>query len=302
MNIEQLENIVEVTKTKSFAVASKNLHITQSAISQSISKLEKELGVKLFTRSRSGTIPTSEGQIIIQKAFEIIKNIEEIRVEAQNQSDNHEGELRIVTIPIVMDSLVKMISSLIKDYPKVKFEISELGSNEIMNKISENKVDLGLIALKKDSFVKEKGICFEPFLEGKIVVGVGKNSPLATRKSITPQEMLEYPYVIYNEVYNREFLEHFSKTVGPVQLMFTTNNVSAILNALIDDIAITVGYDFSFFNAPSVSNGDIVTLEIKNYEQHPIVLGWVKSEKLRNSSFYQYFIDRLIQAFEEVNL
>lgn len=302
MNIEQLENVVEVTRTRSLSVASKNLHVTQSAISQSISKLEKELGIKLFTRSRSGTIPTSEGQIIIRKAFEIIRSIEEIREEAKNQSDMQEGELRIGTIPIVMDSLVKMISSLIKDYPKIKFEISEFGSNEIMNKIREDKIDLGLIAIKKDSFVRSNGICFEPLLEGKIVVGVGKNSPLATRKSITPQEMLEYPYVVYNEVYNREFLEHFSETVGPVQLMFTTNNLSAIINALIDNIAITVGYDFSFLNAPSVSNGDIVTLEIKNYEQQPIVLGWVKSEKIKNSSFPQYYIDRLIQAFEEENL
>ena len=58
MNFEQLEYIKEVIETKSMSIAAENLHVTQSAISQSISLLEKEFGVQLFKRSRNGTIPT----------------------------------------------------------------------------------------------------------------------------------------------------------------------------------------------------------------------------------------------------
>lgn len=77
MHIEQLEYIVEVTKTGSLSVASKNLHITQSALSQSIKQLEAEIGVKIFRRSSQGTIPTDEGKILIQKAKEVLNSLYE---------------------------------------------------------------------------------------------------------------------------------------------------------------------------------------------------------------------------------
>ncbi|WP_247900895.1 LysR family transcriptional regulator [Paenibacillus pabuli] len=55
MNLEQLEYVVEIAKTQSFSAASEHLHVTQSAISQSIHRLENELGMILFERSRHGT-------------------------------------------------------------------------------------------------------------------------------------------------------------------------------------------------------------------------------------------------------
>ncbi|MFJ8527537.1 LysR family transcriptional regulator [Bacillus sp. NPDC094106] len=73
MNLEQMEYIKEISRTQSISLAAKNLHVSQAAVSQSISLLERELGVKLFIRSRLGTTPTKEGKNIIRKALEIIK-------------------------------------------------------------------------------------------------------------------------------------------------------------------------------------------------------------------------------------
>ncbi|WP_438824973.1 helix-turn-helix domain-containing protein [Bacillus sp. JJ722] len=53
-------------KTKSFSIASQNLHVSQSELSQSILNLEKELGVQIFERSRLGAFPTDEGKVVIK--------------------------------------------------------------------------------------------------------------------------------------------------------------------------------------------------------------------------------------------
>lgn len=66
MNLEQLMYVVELSKSKSLSEAAANLHISQSALSQSITSLEKELGLKLFRRARTGTLPTAEGASIIK--------------------------------------------------------------------------------------------------------------------------------------------------------------------------------------------------------------------------------------------
>lgn len=111
MHLEQLEYIVEIAKAGSLTKAAQNKHVTLSAISQSLSSLEAELGIALFTRSRLGAVPTSEGRVIIKKAFEVLSKIEEIQEEAQSSANTLSGELRLATIPGPMDLLVNAVSS-----------------------------------------------------------------------------------------------------------------------------------------------------------------------------------------------
>src|SRR4051812_16809292 len=101
MNFEQLEYIKEVIETKSMSIAAENLHVSQSAISQSISLLEKEFGIQLFKRSRIGTFPTDEGKNIIKKLLEILKKTDELKEEVQSITSSFSGELKIATIPSI---------------------------------------------------------------------------------------------------------------------------------------------------------------------------------------------------------
>ena len=183
MNIDQIQYIVEIAKTQSLIAAANNLYITQSALSQSISNLEAELGVKIFTRSRNGTIPTANGKFVIKKAAEILTKLQEIKDEAQDCSDILNSELRIVSIPIGMASLVRAISHFKQDYPYTKFHITQNNSTDILQNLRDNKADLGLLAIKKGHLKHLHEFIFEPFWEGKIIIGVGKDSPLATKKA-----------------------------------------------------------------------------------------------------------------------
>src|SRR3954465_14477139 len=127
MNFEQLEYIKEVIETRSMSIAAKNLHVTQSAISQSISLLEKEFGVQIFKRSRNGTIPTDEGKGIITKVLEILKKADELKEEVQSLTSSYNGELKIATIPsIFMTTLPKTLSKFKIDFPQIKVTIMEM--------------------------------------------------------------------------------------------------------------------------------------------------------------------------------
>lgn len=71
MHLEQLKYIVEVAKTRSISIAAQNLHVSQSTISKAITNLEQELSIHLFTRSRLGAQPTTEGKNIIKKPMKL---------------------------------------------------------------------------------------------------------------------------------------------------------------------------------------------------------------------------------------
>ncbi len=79
MNIEQLEYVIEVAKQGTISKAAEKLHVSHSAISQSLSSLESELGLIIFKRSRSGTICTEEGKKVLDLAYEVYYKVQELK-------------------------------------------------------------------------------------------------------------------------------------------------------------------------------------------------------------------------------
>lgn len=131
MNIEQLEYIIKVAEMRSISTASESLHISQAGISMAITSLEKELGVNIFKRSRLGTLPTEEGKEIIQKAYEVMSKLEEIRDKAQLHTETMEKELRLSsTQGLFLTILPKSLALFKKKYPNVNIVIEEKGGHE----------------------------------------------------------------------------------------------------------------------------------------------------------------------------
>ncbi|MFS0918262.1 LysR family transcriptional regulator [Brevibacillus sp. 179-C 1.1 NHS] len=295
MHFEQLEYIVEIAKAGSLTKAAQNKHVTLSAISQSLSSLESELGVTLFTRSRIGAVPTPEGRIIIKKAFEALGKIQEIWEEAQNYTNTLSGDLRLATIPGPLSLLVNAVSSFKKDYPLIRTELAEKGTQEILEDILQDKLDIGLIIIHKHLLKKSEGLglVFEPLVEGKMVVGVGKNSALAYQTSITPDELRHYPFVLYNDAYVRSFVDDFAENYGPVEILFTSNNTDAILGAIRQNLAVTIGLDYSFMHEHPLRDAELITLDLDIPYQQPVYLGWVRSAERHFSRISMSFINRL---------
>lgn len=290
MNIEQLTYICEVAKTGSFTKAAQSSHISLSAISQSIASLETELGISLFTRSRgSGAVPTVEGQVIIAKANDIIHRIHNLKEEAKSYSNILSGELKIATIPGPMHLLVNIVSNFKKDYPNVKIELLEKGPKDIMNDIKNNRIDIGFIIFH-DNYIKESHeLSVERLIEGKLVVGVSKNSPLALEKTITPEQLQQETMALYDDDYIRWVMARFVERYGPVDILFTSNNTEAIQNAVKEQLAVTVGLDYSFRN----SERSMVTipLEIPNLES--VYYGWVRRQEKNAPKLAKRFLERL---------
>ncbi|KRE59629.1 LysR family transcriptional regulator [Paenibacillus sp. Soil750] len=297
MKLEQMHYIIEVAKTKSLTMAANNLNVTQSAVSQSIASLESEFGLPIFIRSRTGVVPTKEGLSIIQTALEVVTKLQDMKERVLRLSQTMQAELQVASIPGVMSSLVKTVSSFKNDYPDVSFRIIEANSDLIMQEIRQNKVDLGLVGMR-GSTTNEAGITFEPIWEGKIVVGVWQNSPLAAKKKITPAEMRKLSFALYDETYIHDFLHDFSEDHGKLSILFRSNNPNAIATALKENLAATFGYDFSFFDSPYALNGSLVMLEIDEVEQIPIQLGWVRSDTDKNVQISNLFIQRFLQHFQ----
>ncbi|GGF94385.1 LysR family transcriptional regulator [Paenibacillus aceti] len=293
MNLEQLEYIVDVAKTKSLTKTAQHAHVTLSAVSQSISMLESELEVVLFHRSRGiGAVPTAEGQALIEIAGEIITLVKRLRDEAGNYSEKLSGELFIGTIPGPMHLLMELIADFKTDYPYVKVQIIEKGPKDILDELHSNQIDIGFIAMNERLINQNRMLRFERIFTGKMVVGVRADSPLALRKSIHPRELLKYTLVLYDDEYIRAYMTEFVAQFGELDILFISNNVPAIQKAVLGGLALTVGLDYSFKNKDFPTH--IVPIELEN--SHPVYYGWVSSAQNQANPIIKRFIQRLKHA------
>jgi DNA-binding transcriptional LysR family regulator len=294
MNIEQLLYIVEVAKYNSLSIAAQNLHVTQSTISQSITNFEKELGIKILKRSRGhGAVPTDEGRIILKLAYEVQKKLEEIKEAANLMNSTEVGDLRISSLPGLMTFLVKAIAAFRHDYPHINLEVTEKSGNSVIEDVRQHKIDFGLITYSSDLSVNMEGIAFEALIEGKQKVYVSKHSPLAFLGTVTPNDILDQTLVTYKGELMQYFVKDFFKRYKPLKILFTSNNMSGVLQAINENLAITFAPDFVMKNYSSVVNGDIIPVDLVNHSTVNISLGLVRSENKHLSTFANKYIHYL---------
>lgn len=122
MNFEQLRYIIKIAKYGSLIEAAKSLHITQSALSQAITKVERELNVKIFNRTRSGTTPTEVGEKIIQQAKIILEQFQKLK---NISNPNQIKELCIGAIPDSINCLPNTLTTIKRKHPNTLIELDE---------------------------------------------------------------------------------------------------------------------------------------------------------------------------------
>ncbi|MDQ0971605.1 LysR family transcriptional activator of glutamate synthase operon [Neobacillus niacini] len=296
MNIEQLEYVVEVAKTKSISIASENLKISQSGISRSISNLENELGMKLFNRSKSGTLLTEDGEKIVKIAFEIVSKLQLLKEEAQEITTNIHGKLKISSSPSVMTLLLKVIPLFKKDYPGVKLEITEQPENEIIDDIRNNRIDIGLVYIN-ENIQNSNDLKYGTLVSGKLNVCVNKNSPLSLHHTLSPTEILDQPLAMFNGVNMKKFIEQFFNDYGEMEVLFMSNNSETVKRAVVDGIAITFIIDLALNDDIYVKNGSIVLIPLIDCGFTTIPFGWIRL----NNQYFSYLEREFIKYLQIVS-
>ena len=147
MTTVQLEYIVAVDTYRSFVLAAEKCFVTQPTLSMQIQKLEDELGIKLFDRSKLPVVPTEIGVSVVAQARIIIKENARIREIIADQKKEIQGNLKVGIIPTLAPYLLpRILTGFMKKYPKVRLEIWEYPTEQIMQQLKQELLDCGLLA------------------------------------------------------------------------------------------------------------------------------------------------------------
>ncbi len=297
MNIEKLEYLVEVAKTGSFSVASQNLFVSQSAISQSIVSIEKQLGLKLFDRSRGNSaIPTNEGEEIIAIAKEVFLKYQELIEKAGLMNNSLTGNLKISTVPGFDAPLLSPITAIKEDYPKIKIEIYQKPGQEIIDDIRENRSDIGILPYIKHLLEKNDELIYQKLFEGKMKLLVSKKSPLAENTFVTPQQIVNETLISYNGEYMQRFKHRFYKKFGVMNELFSSTNIDTIWKAVDENLGVLFIPDFYGVNYNFSEN--LTLLDIEDYNDTHIQYVWIMSSKKHYSRMIRDYITILKEELQ----
>jgi LysR family hydrogen peroxide-inducible transcriptional activator len=166
MTITQLQYVLAVAEHKNFTLAADKCFVTQPTLSMQIQKIEEELNILIFDRSKKPIQLTAIGQKIVEQAKNIVNEAGKIKDIVEYQKGFIGGEFRIGIIPTIMPTILPMfLNNFIKKYPKIKLIIEELNTNEIITRLKNGHLDAAIAATPlQDEKIKEIVLYYEPFV------------------------------------------------------------------------------------------------------------------------------------------
>lgn len=166
MTITQLQYVLAVAEHKNFTLAAEKCFVTQPTLSMQIQKLEEELDVQIFDRSKKPIQLTDVGEQIVNQAKNIVSESGRIKDIVDQQKGFIGGDFKVGIIPTIMPTLLPMfMHNFIKKYPKVNLIIEERTTEEIIKMIKNGQLDAAIAATPLDEeTIKEVVLYYEPFV------------------------------------------------------------------------------------------------------------------------------------------
>ena len=186
ITLTQLEYIVAVDTHRHFGKAAEACFITQPTLSMQIKKLEEDLEVIIFDRSKQPLIPTDVGQQIIEQARIVLKQSEEINNIVKEHKNQVSGMLRIGIIPTLAPYLLPIfIGQYKKKYPNIFIKVTEATTDNIVKLLNKDLIDVGILVTP----LKEEKIIEKPVFYEEMLIYANSSHKLHTQKEITLQDI-----------------------------------------------------------------------------------------------------------------
>jgi len=228
MTLQQLEYVVALDTYRHFVTAAEKCFVTQPTITTQVKKLEDEIGLTLFDRSRHPFTPTVLGETFITKAKRILSEVGELKNMVNDELDNIEGKYKIGVIPTISPYLIPLISGSFSDkYPNTILQIEEMQSNNIISALQKKEIDIGILVTPlEESFIREVKLYNEPF-----VFYGQKNHPLKSKKEISVKDvekMTDLWLLNSGHCFRNQVLKICSNTSHNKNIQFQSGSIEAL--------------------------------------------------------------------------
>lgn len=230
MNTDQIQLLIDLAQTLSFHKTAERLFTMQQNVSYKVKQLERELHTRIFIRSNSGVEFTSEGEHVLQCAYEMEKAYRTLREKLLLDNSTYKNDTNMITLYIssvlLSSKMTMVIKNYKKEFPLGKLLIKEVSPDQILHSLFTHKCDFAFWSINEGYFepyqieCREKGIISEVVNEDHAIAVISKESELASKKTLSIRDLTHKPKSIFGMLP----LDYFGKNIDSF-VLYENNNI-----------------------------------------------------------------------------
>ena len=285
MQIESLKVFCDLAETESFTKAAQINGVTQSAVSQQISSLERQFKSLLIERSKKRFRLTREGQVLYDYSKQIIQTYDSLHSKLQEIKDIISGTIRVATIYSVgLHDLPPYLKKFLKTYPTVNVHVEYRRSNQVYEDVLGNVVDVGLVAFPtKDSKLETVAL-----RRDAMVLICHPQHPFAKSKSLKVKELAGQKFVGFEpDIPTRRAIDRVFRDNGlSVQYVMEFDNIETVKRAVEIDAGVAIVPHGCIVQ--EISKQTLAEIKLEGTELHRPLAAIYKKNKVLSPAMKQF--------------
>jgi LysR family transcriptional regulator, cyn operon transcriptional activator len=227
MDLHQLKVFQSAVNAGGFTHASRELHLSQSTISQHIKQLEEELGCQLFMRVGKRVVLTEAGQLLREHSEKIFQDVKNAKMSIRELAGLQRGKVRFGTgATTLIYQLPPVLETYQARFPNIELIVVSDISDHILRDVQAQRVDLGLVMLP----VEEPDLQMAPLCEEELKIAIPSRHPLARKRSLSIADLGQLRFILYEQktVMRKRVDDFFAELGVKPRVAMVMENIEAI--------------------------------------------------------------------------
>lgn len=252
MNLMQLKYFISICELGTVSAAAEYLHIAQPSLSLAIKELEKEFGAPLFQRKHKGMYLTTEGELFLTMARDIVERADSAE-KIMKDVGGSSKRLRLGVPPMIGSFVLPILyGDFAPHNPDISLDIVECGKEEILKMIAENQLDMAFISHGKSS---EPAVEFLHMDKMEIVCAASHTSKVTAKKALSPKDLAGLPLVMYKDGFfqSSEIKKWFLAGDTKPNILLKTSQLSTMIKLISSGTAVGFLFEKLTRNEPEIA-------------------------------------------------
>lgn len=293
MELRVLEYFLAVAREQSISGAAEYLHLTQPTLSRQLKELEEELGKQLMIRGNRKITLTQEGMLLRKRAEEILELVDRTEQEVMRADDTVSGDIYIGTGETDgVRQIVRTANQLRENCPEIRFHIVSGDAVDVCERLDKGLLDFGVLLGDID---KIKYRYMELPMKDTWGVLMRRDSPLAQKDAVFPQDLWDKPLILSRQVDNKSGLYRWLRKEPSELHTVATYNLIYNASLMVDE---GMGYAFTLDKLVNTTGSELCFRPLKPKLELGMNLVWKRSQIFSRAA--ELFLERLQEQLADL--
>lgn len=296
MELRHIRYFIALAEELNFSKAAERLNISQPPLSRQIQELEEEIGAQLFHRTKRNVELTNAGKVFLQKAYQILSDIDQACISTRLSSTGQEGELRIGFTGAISD-ILPIIKEYRVRYPKVGIILHNMSSNEQINALNEKRIDIANISIP----INASHIQTKPIMKLNLMAVIPDEHPLAVKPIVSIHDLAKETFIMTTKaagsLYYDTVLDLFKNVGCPPNMTLQAYDLQTVLTMVASGMGVTISpspiFDYKGIVKRKIEHIDIAitaTVAWRKDYQSKLLQNYLNTldDVVENLDFYLY--------------